>query len=177
MIDKGKRYGKLVVLNEHGRSTRGHVVYKCQCDCGNTTNVYGSNLKNGNTKSCGCLQRKRASQASKLPDKKGLINIVYRKYFNGAKARNFNFNLTKPQFEELIKDNCFYCGATPSNTVQHPDNPDLFHYNGIDRVDNHVGYEYDNCVSCCFKCNKAKSTMSQEEFFEWVRQVNDWLGF
>jgi len=37
--------------------------FLCQCDCGKTTVVHGSNLRNGNTRSCGCLQRE-ASRAN-----------------------------------------------------------------------------------------------------------------
>ena len=33
----------------------GHVVWECECKCGNHTNVVGSKLINGNTRSCGCL--------------------------------------------------------------------------------------------------------------------------
>lgn len=33
-------------------------VWLCQCDCGKETNVRISKLKNGTTKSCGCLKNK-----------------------------------------------------------------------------------------------------------------------
>lgn len=36
-------------------------VYKCLCDCGNTTQVSSSSLRSGNTRSCGCLQRESSS--------------------------------------------------------------------------------------------------------------------
>lgn len=38
--------------------------WKCQCKCGNIVEVYTYNLKNGNTKSCGCYQKERASEAN-----------------------------------------------------------------------------------------------------------------
>ena len=31
-------------------------MYRCKCDCGNEIEVIGQNLKNGNTKSCGCYR-------------------------------------------------------------------------------------------------------------------------
>lgn len=46
----GKRYGKLVVLEYSGKST-----WLCRCDCGNIKIVAKSSLKQGLTKSCGCL--------------------------------------------------------------------------------------------------------------------------
>lgn len=53
----GQKFGKLTVLEElPERNKFGKIVYKCKCDCGSTCNVIGLHLRNGNTKSCGCLQ-------------------------------------------------------------------------------------------------------------------------
>lgn len=55
----GERFGRLVVLerlenyvSENGSSA---TMWKCKCDCGNIVNVRSSNLRNGHTRSCGCL--------------------------------------------------------------------------------------------------------------------------
>jgi len=51
----GKRFGKLVMLRRHGNHPKNkRVTWECQCDCGNKTIVCGSDLKSGNTTSCGC---------------------------------------------------------------------------------------------------------------------------
>ena len=59
----GNRYGHLVVINraKNHVSSGGNkrVTWLCRCDCGNTTIVQGSKLKNGTTKSCGCKQNYR----------------------------------------------------------------------------------------------------------------------
>lgn len=55
----GERFGKLVVLEYAGNGK-----HFCLCDCGNEIEVLTYNLKNGNTKSCGCYQKERASEAS-----------------------------------------------------------------------------------------------------------------
>lgn len=52
----GQRFGNLIVLYRVANQN-GKVVWKCQCDCGNTTEVTGQNLKNGNTRSCGCSKK------------------------------------------------------------------------------------------------------------------------
>lgn len=52
----GQRFGNLTVIEEYPERKRGLVQWVCQCDCGNTTIVPGSYLKNGNTKSCGCMK-------------------------------------------------------------------------------------------------------------------------
>lgn len=60
----GKRFGRWLIVGEHGRDKQGKVVWSCRCDCGSESNVVGVNLRNGDSKSCGCLvremQKKRA---------------------------------------------------------------------------------------------------------------------
>lgn len=54
----GIRFGRLVVTEKTSkRGIAGRNVYwKCLCDCGNTKIISGNSLRNGMTKSCGCLQ-------------------------------------------------------------------------------------------------------------------------
>lgn len=54
--ETGKRYGKLTVLRKSSDSKSKHIKWICQCDCGKQVEVVGSNLRRGNTKSCGCLR-------------------------------------------------------------------------------------------------------------------------
>ena len=49
-----KRFGRLVALREAGRNKFGHVLWECQCDCGNIVIVSRTRLAYY-TKSCGCL--------------------------------------------------------------------------------------------------------------------------
>lgn len=52
----GQKFGKLLVVKELEERKNKQKQYKCLCDCGNTSVVFGSNLKRGNTKSCGCIK-------------------------------------------------------------------------------------------------------------------------
>lgn len=52
----GLRFDMLAVLKRLENNRYGHVQYLCQCDCGNTTIVDASNLRQGNTHSCGCIK-------------------------------------------------------------------------------------------------------------------------
>lgn len=51
----GKKIGMLTVFYEHSKTKSGDIKWFCKCDCGKITVVVGSNLRNGHTKSCGCL--------------------------------------------------------------------------------------------------------------------------
>lgn len=57
----GTRFGRLVVLQRHEPSGR-YTKWTCKCDCGNLKTVHASSLKNGDTKSCGCLFREETSK-------------------------------------------------------------------------------------------------------------------
>jgi len=80
-----------------------------------------------------------------------------------AKRRNLYFNLTQVQVFELLLNNCAYCNLSA--------NPNNNYYNGIDRIDNNKGYEVNNCVSCCFTCNRAKGALSLIDFIEWIHKI------
>ena len=54
----GNTYGNLTVIAESPiRSKDKKVQWECQCKCGNIITVPGKLLRNGNTKSCGCLAK------------------------------------------------------------------------------------------------------------------------
>lgn len=84
--------------------------------------------------------------------------------------------MTYDEFSTLITSTCHYCGVEPSNVLKVPyggGDYEVFTYNGIDRVDNLLGYIVGNVVSCCHKCNWAKKDMTTEEFYIWVKRVYD----
>ena len=55
----GKRFGKLKVIAFYGRAKNRTILWKCLCDCGNTTIVRANHLKHGHTKSCGCFHKEK----------------------------------------------------------------------------------------------------------------------
>jgi hypothetical protein len=64
----GQRFARLVVVERSGTHPNNQALWRCICDCGNTTIVTGNNLRRGATKSCGC----QASISAKLrPNKHG----------------------------------------------------------------------------------------------------------
>lgn len=59
LIDlKEVRFGRLVVTERAGADKHGHVMWLCQCDCGNQKVVKGHKLLSGDYKSCGCMHYK-----------------------------------------------------------------------------------------------------------------------
>ena len=60
----GKKFGRLEVLCYSHRNKNHEPFWTCKCDCGNTIVIRGADIKNGHTKSCGCLQREMIKQRS-----------------------------------------------------------------------------------------------------------------
>lgn len=52
----GKKFGRLLVLEESGKTSDGRPAWKCKCDCGNSGIYCGKYLRTGHTKSCGCFR-------------------------------------------------------------------------------------------------------------------------
>lgn len=57
VVATGDHYGKLTVLDLDPAHQKGSKRrYACECECGAEVVVTASNLRNGNTKSCGCAR-------------------------------------------------------------------------------------------------------------------------
>lgn len=57
----GQRFGRLVVVRDSEKRSAGAVVWECRCDCGNVVFVRRNSLTDGETKSCGCLNKEVAT--------------------------------------------------------------------------------------------------------------------
>lgn len=100
----GQKIGHLTVLGmaEKPNCQETRAYWWCQCDCSehNIILVDGKSLRNGNTKSCGCLQKKLARQnaikrnTSIFPgkgNKRNLTNRIFGKLI-ALEATNFRAN-------------------------------------------------------------------------------------
>ena len=162
----GKKFGRLTVMGLHSRETRpGHTIYKwdCKCSCGGSKVAMGSNLTNGNTKSCGCLLREN-NQCKRKDTDEVSFNNVFHGYKGRAKMRGLKFSLTQDFVRVITQLPCAYCGEPPKNLAYGRRGRRNYIYNGIDRINNTEGYEEWNCAPCCSICNYAKGTLSKLEF-------------
>jgi hypothetical protein len=181
-INAGQKFGRLTVLRELERTVSGGQILRqieLQCACGKITVTRPSVLSRGRTKSCGCLQREKASNSGKLRRKapgEHAINSVVNTYVQAARKRQLDFALTREDVVRLIFSDCRYCGAEPQNVRGRIGMFGSIHYNGIDRVDNTKGYTPENSVACCEICNKAKRTMSAADFQAWIERAHSHLS-
>lgn len=87
----GQSFGRLTVIERGPDDRKFRTYWRCRCICGNEVTVQAYCLttsKNG-TKSCGCLQKERASQAKFKHGsaKKGVQRVPEYKAWMGMKQR------------------------------------------------------------------------------------------
>jgi len=92
----GKRFGRLVVLEEVGVEKGNKLRWLCKCDCGVERAARGSHLKCGNIKSCGCLRDELSSERAK--GRIGNKNPMYGKDFSGENNPNYRHGIARTKF-------------------------------------------------------------------------------
>lgn len=177
---KNKRFNYLIALKPIFKY-RNEWVWICKCDCGNTTNVRISKLKNGTTKSCGCFKHKN------IKNKVGEKHKAWRGYgdisksFFGrmkqtAEQRNIKFEITMKYLWSLFNTQngmCAYTGKKiflPKNVRQlrGENNENIA---SLDRIDNDKGYIRGNVHWTCKRVNYMKHAMKDEYFLQWVKSI------
>ena len=130
---EGERFGNLLVIKRAG--TKGsRSTWECKCDCGNTTIVTSSDLRTGNTKSCGCVRRAKFNNKKHGFSHERLYGI-----YEAMKTRCRN----SPYYKEVS-----VCGEWLNSyetfrtwAFSHGYKETLT----IDRIDNEGNYEPSNC--------------------------------
>lgn len=175
-LEIGSVFGKLTVRGL-AAPTKFSKLWRVQCCCGKYKETTAHKLINGHTTTCG-------DPICKTTFKKGEagLNNLYSSYKYSAKKRQLDWNLSLEDVRLVTTQNCYYCNIIPQQVIFAHKNRtketieySKYIYNGIDRIDNSLGYLKNNIVPCCKSCNIAKRDLSQEEFMNLINQIyNNW---
>lgn len=169
--EANKRYGKLKVLSLASTHSYGHCQWKCICDCGKETIVTGTNLRTGNTKSCGCIQYE-PKPSVRDRQRKRPFEWLYLELRRSTKRREMQCSISYEEFLKFTRiKQCFYCGEKLEWQEYSPHIRNKVAYN-LDRLDNNLGYLPENCVGCCAACNFLKGTKSKENFLMQIEKIH-----
>lgn len=165
----GRSFGKWRVLGRSSKKSY-RILWDCVCECGATQTVFGNNLSDKKSTRC--------KNCPRLIEQEVPFRALVRVYRENAKRTGKVFTLSIKRIRKLTSSNCTYCGVAPAQESKHRThdgkirkNSPPYVYNGIDRVNNSLGYTIKNCVSCCKICNYMKQGLSQKEFFQHIRRI------
>lgn len=181
----GDKHGRLTVAAHAGKDHRNKHLWLCLCDCGNEKVVVADNLSSGKSNSCGCLKAeflaRKGNQYGLYNDReKALLKVQYSHLKRRDKNKGFSDTINLEVFSLLSKSPCKYCGLEYSKEIEDRLNESkkqkrlsdhVLRCNGIDRVDSSKGYTLENSVPCCKYCNTAKNTMTESDFYNWIKRV------
>lgn len=155
IIDRsGRQYGLLRVIGFAGINRNAKATWNCECACGNQVVAVGAELGSGHTGSCGCLQKARASEASR---KHGLTDTPEHLSWKHMRARcldpkNKNYDRYGGRGIRICErwDDfaAFYADMGPRPSSKH----------SIDRINNDGNYEPGNCRWATQKEQVSNST-------------------
>ena len=89
------------------------------------------------------------------------IQQFYKDYVSSSTKRNLTISLEFNDFKTMVLSPCYYCKYFKEEEV-----------NGIDRLNNTIGYIKYNCVPCCTTCNMMKWTYTPLFFIELCRIIS-----
>lgn len=182
LIPKGTKIGFLTIGDRFIKNDRN--VYTCFCICGKTVTYSQDSLhSHGRVTSCGCKRRKNQEEI--------IWGTYIKSYINGAKDRGLKWELQPEQVKTIATSPCHYCSAPPrrndtaanhykrgcisSGTTKKWDkdfyDSKIIYTNGIDRLDSSLGYVIKNVVPCCYPCNRGKSSMLLEEWYNYLDRL------
>jgi len=93
------------------------------------------------------------------------IKNSYNTYKKSARRRNLEFNIEKETFDKLKNQLCHYCNEMNEKGE-----------NGLDRINNNIGYKEKNVVPCCSVCNFMKQKMEIKRFIKCCKNINENMG-
>lgn len=142
----GQKFNRLTVLYRSGTDPNGAAMWMCLCECGNEICVRGVSLRNGHTKSCGCLQKEAAKEVGSSIKTHGLRHTRLYGIWAGMIQRCENKN--RKHYQNYGGRGITVCPEWRNSfekfyewSMEHGYSENLT----IDRIDNDNGYSPQNC--------------------------------
>jgi len=163
------RYGNLSFIEDAGVNKHQKRLWKMLCDCGKETIATASQIKQGKTKSCGCLKKQGNCRTH---GKRG--HPLYSTWCN-MKARCYNKN--HPQYKDYGGRGIFVCDRWKHDfslfLLDVGEKP--FEGASLDRTDNSKGYSPDNFRWANRVTQRRNSrSISEVTIGNTTRLITDW---
>lgn len=148
----------------------GHdTLWLIKCVCGNERWTYTNSVRKS-VYPCKLCYNNSMKINNELP----AIKKSFRSLRGNAKSRGIPVEISLDYFIKLSSNNCYWCGSKPLSKKGLKDWHKNATINGIDRINNTLGYTIENCVACCYDCNRMKSNLTEVNFLEHIKKIYDW---
>lgn len=142
----GQTFGRLTAIRPAGQNKHGQRLWVWECECGNQIDRIAAPVKNGNTRSCGCLHREMVAAQFTTHGAKtnGNVSPEYRTWIG---LRQRCLNPRNPNFKEYGERGIAVCqrwlDSFENFLADAGERPTPEHT--LERKDNDGNYEPDNC--------------------------------
>lgn len=164
----GQKFGRWTVISHYHNN-----YWTCRCDCGTIRHLASYDLRIGETQSCGCYQKERASETHKKHGYTGkrLYRIYHKIRERCYRPNNRNYKYYGGRGITICDEWYHNFQAFMEWSLSHGYTDDLT----IDRIDNEKGYAPDNCRWVTMQrqnCNRRNNHLL--EFNGQTKTVSDW---
>lgn len=172
---KGQVFGRLTVL-DRDLFVNGKTRWLCSCECGKQVSVIGQLLRNGRTKSCGCLRSDRAAEtASKHGGYVGRKPTRTMRIWKNMIQRTCNPNC--PMYARYGGAGIGVCKSWQTFEGFMADMGEVPDGLTLERIDNSKGYEPNNCKWTTYaEQNRNKSSTKKLTLNGRTQVAADWAA-
>ena len=139
----GHKFTKLTVTEFAGMDNAKQSMWKVKCECGTEKTVKGYALRNGNTKSCGCLLVEQGRKAGLSHGTHRMSNTRTYKSWDAMKARCLNYKSTSYLFYGAL--GVKICDKWMTFEGFYEDMGDRPEGTSLDRINPFGDYNKENC--------------------------------
>jgi len=170
---RGRRFGKLQVIELDNSKLDKQRHWKCVCDCGESKIIRTSELIRGSHMSCGCYRSPKGEDSAVWTGHGEISGSLWSSIVHGSKVRNkkISFNITMEQAWDLFLKQDRKCAISGITLIMKGEKKKRNGTASLDRIDSSKGYEIDNIQWVHKDINVMKLDHTMDYFLSLVKII------
>ncbi len=169
----GKTFNYLTVnsIEQINKNIRPNYYANCTCKCGNEIQVLMASIRNGLTKSCGCIRSDLALEKFRYL-RENLPQNRFTEIKRNAKSRGYEFSVSIEYLRKLFLIQNKQCYFTGIELLFGPADIHTETTASVDRIDNRKGYIEGNVQWVHKDINKMRGEMPVDTFIKACKLIS-----